>query len=267
MKSEAIGFAGVFIVMLAGCGKNAKKNGSTNGGNQVKTPPTKSEANLTFPKTKATALIKGRVVFEGTPPKQKKLAIGRDQLCVRHNEKNPLLNESLVVSDEKGIRDVVVFIKSFPQSWDFETPAQPVRIIQKGCRYIPHVVSVMEQQAILVKNDDRTSHNVHIMAEYNMVKRVNFAQVFEAEDEVIFKRSEIGAYFKCDIHSWMRSYICVFDHPFHTVTAADGSFEIGKLPPGEYEISIWHQKLGTQSQTVQLKDGETTVVDFSMKKQ
>ena len=29
--------------------------------------------------------------------------------------------------------------------------------------------------------------------------------------------------FKCDVHGWMNAYVGVLDHPFFSVTDADGS--------------------------------------------
>jgi hypothetical protein len=38
----------------------------------------------------------------------------------------------------------------------------------------------------------------------------------------------------------MRGRVCILNHPFFAVTDATGKFEI-KLPPGEYELSFWHE--------------------------
>ena len=48
---------------------------------------------------------------------------------------------------------------------------------------------------------------------------------------------------RCDVHKWMGAFVGVFDNPFNTVSKAHGSFEL-KLPPGNYEITFWHEKLG-----------------------
>ena len=69
---------------------------------------------------------------------------------------------------------------------------------------------------------------------------------------------------KCDVHPWMKAYIEVMSHPFFDVTGTDGKFEIGDLPAGTYEIEIWHEKLGTQSQSVTVADGDTKTLDFTM---
>ena len=40
-------------------------------------------------------------------------------------------------------------------------------------------------------------------------------------------------------HYWMHAYLFVSDHPYWTWTAADGRWELGDVPPGEYELVVW----------------------------
>jgi hypothetical protein len=52
----------------------------------------------------------------------------------------------------------------------------------------------------------------------------------------------------------MRAYANVVTHPFFAVTRDDGTFEIKGLPAGTYTIEAWHERLGTQSQSVTITD-------------
>jgi hypothetical protein len=36
------------------------------------------------------------------------------------------------------------------------------------------------------------------------------------------------------------------------------------VPPGTYELSAWHERIGDTSQTVEIRAGETTRVEFSL---
>ena len=63
--------------------------------------------------------------------------------------------------------------------------------------------------------------------------------------------------FKCDVHGWMNAYVGVVDHPYFAVTDKGGKFELKDLPPGTYTIEAWHEKLGTQTQSVTLGAKET----------
>ena len=67
---------------------------------------------------------------------------------------------------------------------------------------------------------------------------------------------------KCDVHSWMTSYIGVLDNPFHEVTSDGGRFELKGLPAGTFAIEAWHETYGSTSQTVTLADGESKSVEF-----
>jgi len=55
------------------------------------------------------------------------------------------------------------------------------------------------------------------------------------------------------------------DHPFYAVTGADGTFTLKGLPPGTYTIEAWHEKLGTQTQTVTVGAKESKSIAFSYK--
>ena len=67
------------------------------------------------------------------------------------------------------------------------------------------------------------------------------------------------------LHPWMKSYVAVFKHPFFAVTGKDGSFQLPNLPPGDYTIEAWHEKLGTMTQKITVTDGQTKSLDFTFK--
>lgn len=55
---------------------------------------------------------------------------------------------------------------------------------------------------------------------------------------------------RCDVHPVTRAWIRVFDHPYFTVTARDGSFAIDSIPPGTYTLAVWQPSLGERDTTI-----------------
>jgi hypothetical protein len=48
----------------------------------------------------------------------------------------------------------------------------------------------------------------------------------------------------------MASYGSIVAHPYFAVTDASGRFTLPDLPPGTYTLEVWHERLGTRSQTI-----------------
>ena len=45
----------------------------------------------------------------------------------------------------------------------------------------------------------------------------------------------------------------------------DGSFEMPNVPPGDYVVAAWHEKLGTMEQHITLAPSGTNEVNFKFK--
>jgi hypothetical protein len=65
-----------------------------------------------------------------------------------------------------------------------------------------------------------------------------------------FDQPEVMVPFKCDGHPWMSAYAGIVPHPFYAVSAADGTFEIPRLPAGTYTLEVWHEELGVRTAEV-----------------
>ena len=58
---------------------------------------------------------------------------------------------------------------------------------------------------------------------------------------VRFTREGIVRVF-CNIHASMSAVIAVLATPYFATTQRDGSFSIPNVPPGEYELSVFHER-------------------------
>ena len=209
----------------------------------------------------AEGKVSGKVSFEGTAPKRKKLRMDADPVCAGSHDE-PVLSEEVVVGEGGGLENVFVYVKEV--QGDFPAPSEPAVLDQKGCHYSPHVVGLQVGQPLQILNSDKTLHNVHGMPKVNA--GFNFAMPkFVKKKDHQFDSVETMVAVKCDVHPWMSSYIGVLPHPFFAVTGADGTFEIDGLPAGDYTLVAWQESLGSQEAKVSVAADGSTTQDFSFK--
>ena len=79
----------------------------------------------------------------------------------------------------------------------------------------------------------------------------------------VFNRSEVLVPLKCDIHGWMSTFVGVVENPFFAVSAVDGSFDLGQLPPGDYQIAARHEIFGLQKQDITITAAGAQTIEFS----
>ena len=136
-------------------------------------------------------------------------------------------------------------------------PAQPVRIDQKGFRFIPHVLAVVAGTTIRFLNNDPEPHNV-----YSPEGRYNLGTwpTGETRDHA-FPRA--GVYSQlCNVHPDMLAYVVVLDTPYFAVTDATGQFAITAVPPGRYRLVVWSEKLDGLEQDANVEGGKALRLDL-----
>jgi len=204
--------------------------------------------------TAQAASIKGKVVYDGEAPKFRELKLDADPICLsKHTE--AVFPQTLVLGDGQTIANVFVHITKGVPKQAYTAPTEAVVVTQAGCMYDPHVFGAMVGQPVQFLNPDGTLHNVHALSKIN--PEFNLAMPkFRTETTKTFDKPEFMFQIKCDVHPWMATYASIMDHPFFMTTKEDGNFEIADLPDGTYEVTAWHEKLGTMSQSVTIEAGQ-----------
>jgi plastocyanin len=237
----------VFLLAAAACG-----------GGEEQAAPASPPANAQRVDAATAGAIVGRVAFDGEAPANPPIKMSGDPLCA---QEGGATFENYVVKDG-GLDNVFVYVKDGLGNYYFDVPAEPVKLDQQGCRYVPHVVGARVGQPIEITNSDATAHNVHSLPDVN--REFNFAQYVKDQKNIeTFTAPEVMVRFKCDLHGWMSAYIGVVEHPFFAVTTEGGKFELKGLPPGDYTIETWHEKAGTQTQKVTVGPKETKEIGFT----
>jgi plastocyanin len=208
------------------------------------------------------ANITGTIKLEGDAPKPEAIKMNADPVCMR--EGKGTTTEFVVTGEGGALQNVFVYVKDGLGNRTFSAPQQAMVLDQKGCHYRPHVFGVMVGQPLEIVNSDPTLHNVHAMPKSN--QEFNTGQPIQGmKFNHTFTTKEVMVPFKCDVHGWMNAYAGVLDHPFFATTDASGRFEIKGLPPGDYTIEAWHEKLGTQEQKITVGPKESKEATFAFK--
>jgi plastocyanin len=209
----------------------------------------------------AAATITGSVVFDGKAPALRPIAMDAEPVCAKKHS-GPAPNEALVLGTGNTMANIMVWVsKGLPAGKTYPAPQTPVTLNQDGCTYKPHVMGIMVGQPYKILNSDGILHNIHTLPKVNPAfNRGQPATVKEMT--TTFSKDESVFQVKCDVHPWMSAYIGVYNHPFFSVTGADGKFTISGLDPGTYELTAWHERLGMQTATVTVAANETKTQAF-----
>jgi len=162
------------------------------------------------------------------------------------------------------IAKTVVYLKAGLARYRYEIPTAHVVLDQKGCTYEPHVVTLMTNQPLEIRNSDPVAHNIHILAKVNRPwdhsEPAGVAPIIES-----FAKPELAVHVICKIHVGMSAYLFVFDNPYFAVPSSAGTFELKNIPPGTYTVEAWQEHFGTQDQTVTISPKQSQTISFVFK--
>lgn len=207
-----------------------------------------------------TSTILGHVRLVSAAPANPIIRMGADPRCSRATAGKRLTQDIVVRSADGGLANAFVNLQgAFPAT---PVPAQPVTIDQHECTFVPRVVGARVGQTLQMTNSDPTGHNVHSLS-----TRGNTFNASQPLKGMLFtfqlKADDVVMRIRCDIHSWMTTYVGVTTHPYFAVSAVDGSFTIARAPVGRHTIQVWHEQYGALTRRVDVKAGATTTVDFA----
>ncbi len=202
--------------------------------------------------------VSGTVSFTGTPPAPEPIDMTEEQVCAEQYSSRPT-TQTVVVGDGGGLANVFVHVREGLSGHTFPTPSAAV-LDQEGCRYHPHVLGLQTGQTMTIRNSDGVLHNINASPSEN--RPFNVSQPVEMDTERSFPVEEVMIPLRCDVHGWMAAYVGVLPHPYHSVTATDGSFSLETLPPGDYVVEAWHERYGVQTQNVTVTTGGTAEITF-----
>jgi plastocyanin len=162
---------------------------------------------------------------------------------------------TVVVKGQKSPKDAVISIEA--PGLPLTPPAEPVKIDQKGFRFLPHITVVVPGTTVRFLNNDPEPHNV-----YSPEGRYNLGTwpTGETRDHV-FERPGIYTQL-CNIHPDMLAYVVVLETPHFALTDADGKFVVKGVPPGKYLLWAWHEKKDGLEKEITVEAGQVLDLDL-----
>lgn len=168
-------------------------------------------------------------------------------------------DQTTLVDPSGGVANAVVVVTGL--EWGADPPAPT--IANEGCFFLPRVQVARTRSQLLITSADDVLHSTHA---YDDRQRTmfNVAIPFPGLEITRPLRRPGVMRIECDSHGWMRGWIYVTGDRA-AVTGADGRFELPDVPPGAYELAIWHERYAGEPQTVTVTAGGTAAADFTLR--
>lgn len=170
-------------------------------------------------------------------------------------------DERLVIDDAGDVANAVVYLVGITAGKAVPTGA--VRLDNRKCAFVPHVVAATVGQTLEVRNEDPFLHDAHAI----LGTRTLFNRAIPKGTTIHQILDTPGiAHVNCNVrHTWMHAYLFVAENPYHVVTSPDGTFALDEVPPGTYRVAVWHELLGSQERSVTVAPGKAVTMDFDFK--
>ena len=157
------------------------------------------------------------------------------------------------------IKNVVVSLKDV--AFRGTLPLSKGELHQEHETFLPHVLAITRGSTVDFPNDDPIFHNVFSLSSAATFDLRRYPRG-QSRSQTFPKAGIVKVY--CNIHSHMSATILVMDNPYFTIPNLDGTFELRNVPPGQYTLVGWHERVGERRVAVRVERGKTTTVDLSL---
>jgi plastocyanin len=162
-------------------------------------------------------------------------------------------------ADDSPLANLVLYLDSVPPPAGEQARGGAVVMRQRGERFVPHVLPVLVGTTVEFPNDDPIYHNVFSLSRARTFDLGRYPQGHAKT--VRFQTPGVVQVF-CHIHADMSGFILVLDNPHFTVPDATGRYALEDIPPGEYRLVAWHERIRPVTTAVRIASGSATRVDL-----
>jgi plastocyanin len=200
-----------------------------------------------------TGSITGVITTKATAPRP--LQVTMDQRVCG----NELPDEAVVVDGHGNLANAVVTLVGVKNARAVPSSG----VMNEKCRFSPRVQVVRPNATITTSSKDPILHTTNAAMDngkglWNVAVPVPGIKITKPLAGVGLVR------LVCNTHPWMRGYIIVSDE-IAAVSGGDGRFTLQDVPPGTYEMRVWHETLKGAPQKVTVVANQSASVSFQLK--
>ena len=169
-----------------------------------------------------------------------------------------LPGEAVVVDAQGRLANAVVILTGVKRA-----AAAEAVVTNEKCRFGPRVQLVRPKGNVRTTSKDPTLHTTQAQLEngrsiFNVALPVPGINITKPLGNAATVR------LSCNTHPWMRGWLIVTDEAA-AVSGADGKFTIDNVPPGSYELRVWHEALKSAPQKITVVAGKPTEISFQLR--
>ncbi|MDB5846670.1 MAG: hypothetical protein JWP29_422 [Rhodoferax sp.] len=139
----------------------------------------------------------------------------------------------------KALGDAVVFLES-ASAKAASKPLQNAEIAQQSRQFTPQVNVVTAGTSVTFPNRDNVRHHVYSFSPAKTFELKLYTGTLASP--VVFDKPGI-AVLGCNIHDNMAAWVVIVETPYYGRSGADGKLTLNNVPPGDYRLRVWHQRL------------------------
>ena len=178
-------------------------------------------------------------------------------------DENGAVSGTIEVFRARHSGDVVVYLEGAGIKKEYPPPQEASLLDQKNLVFLPRVLPILKGTTVKFLNSDDVQHNIFAPGRVEKFNLGTWGKDGKKE-RTLNKPGEI--IILCNVHSEMVAYIIILENPFYFKTDEDGHFKIENIPPGDYQLRTWHEKMKLAPQKITVTGGETTEVNLELSK-
>jgi hypothetical protein len=212
--------------------------------------------------------IEGVVTLSGDPPEPKgfNLITFPDPVyCGRiSNGRGWRLLYDFVVDSRRGLKDAIVLLEGVESGKPFDVSVPLIEA--RDCMFQPFMTIVRNGHAVEVINMDPVMHDIqgyetspeagarvlfntplimnHQHRRGDLHAMHNHAPGKSLVGPIYLNKGRRTFYMQCGFHAYMESWAMAVNNPYYALTDGEGKFRIDQIPPGTYQLVVWHPQTG-----------------------